>query len=287
MRRLRLEIALFYAGTLVIDDDASFDDAAIRPGHLAHGRAGARARRRTRRPPRRARPRRAVDRHRRDVRRRQRRGDRRGSDRRTPRRLSTWSASAIRIMQARRRCLRPASAACSACASDRIDCYLLHWRGRVPLAETIDAFERLVQRGLIARWGVSNFDVDDMDELFAQPGGERCAANQVLYHLGDRAVESGLLDVCRARGDSADGVFAAGTGRSARPARAEVDRQVGGVDPGAARARVRALAGRRRRDSEGVERRPSAREPRRAVDHARCGHARRASTLRSRRRAVR
>jgi diketogulonate reductase-like aldo/keto reductase len=83
---------------------------------------------------------------------------------------------------------------------DRIDCYLLHWRGRVPLAETIDAFEGLVQRGLIARWGVSNFDVDDMDELFSQPGGARCAANQVLYHLGNRAVESGLLDVCRARG---------------------------------------------------------------------------------------
>lgn len=83
---------------------------------------------------------------------------------------------------------------------DRIDCYLLHWRGGVPLAETIETFERLVQRGLIARWGVSNFDVDDLDELFALPGGQRCAANQVLYHLGNRAVEWRLLDVCRARG---------------------------------------------------------------------------------------
>lgn len=83
---------------------------------------------------------------------------------------------------------------------DRIDCYLLHWRGRVPLKETVDTFEKLVDRGLIARWGVSNFDIDDMNELFAVPGGERCAANQVLYHAGDRAVEAGLLELCRARG---------------------------------------------------------------------------------------
>lgn len=83
---------------------------------------------------------------------------------------------------------------------ERIDCYLLHWRGRVPLAETVETFERLVQQGRIARWGVSNFDVADMDELFALPNGDRCAANQVLYHMGDRAAELQLLDVCRARG---------------------------------------------------------------------------------------
>lgn len=82
---------------------------------------------------------------------------------------------------------------------DRIDCYLLHWRGRVPLQETVDTFEKLVERGLIARWGVSNFDVDDMHELFAIDGGDRCAANQVLYHAGDRAVEAGLLELCRQR----------------------------------------------------------------------------------------
>ena len=82
---------------------------------------------------------------------------------------------------------------------EQIDCYLLHWRGRTPLAETVETFERLVQRGLIRRWGVSNFDVDDMQQLFAVPGGDRCAANQVLYHLGDRAVEAKLLDFCRAR----------------------------------------------------------------------------------------
>jgi diketogulonate reductase-like aldo/keto reductase len=79
-----------------------------------------------------------------------------------------------------------------------LDCYLLHWRGRIPLAETVDTFERLVRDGKIARWGVSNFDVDDMDELFALPAGKRCAANQVLYHLGDRAPEWRLLAKCRA-----------------------------------------------------------------------------------------
>jgi diketogulonate reductase-like aldo/keto reductase len=83
---------------------------------------------------------------------------------------------------------------------ERIDCYLLHWRGRTPLAETVDTFERLVREGRIARWGVSNFDVDDMEELFGVPGGRRCAANQVLYHLGERAAETRLLPLCRAHG---------------------------------------------------------------------------------------
>ena len=80
---------------------------------------------------------------------------------------------------------------------ERLDCYLLHWRGRVPLAETVETFERLVREGKIASWGVSNFDVDDMDELFALPSGRNCAANQVLYHLADRAPEWRLLEQCR------------------------------------------------------------------------------------------
>ena len=84
--------------------------------------------------------------------------------------------------------------------TDRIDLYLLHWRGRVPLAETVGAFERLRRDGKIVRWGVSNFDVEDMDALWALPGGERCCANQVLYHLGERGVEWRLAPMCRARG---------------------------------------------------------------------------------------
>ena len=80
---------------------------------------------------------------------------------------------------------------------DQLDLYLLHWRGRVPLAETIGAFETLRRDGKIARWGVSNFDVDDIDELLALPDGKHCAANQVLYHLGERSIEWRLRDVCR------------------------------------------------------------------------------------------
>jgi diketogulonate reductase-like aldo/keto reductase len=64
----------------------------------------------------------------------------------------------------------------------------------------VGAFERLVADGKIARWGVSNFDVDDMEELLALPEGRRCATNQVLYHLGERAIEWQLLDWCRAHG---------------------------------------------------------------------------------------
>ena len=81
---------------------------------------------------------------------------------------------------------------------DRIDLYLLHWRGQVPLAETVEAFERLRRDGKIARWGVSNLDVDDLDELAAVPGGRACAADQVLYHLAERGIERGVLPHCRA-----------------------------------------------------------------------------------------
>jgi diketogulonate reductase-like aldo/keto reductase len=85
-------------------------------------------------------------------------------------------------------------------ATDRLDLYLLHWRGRIPLAETIGAFERLRRDGKILRWGVSNFDVDDMQELLALPQGRRCAVNQVLYHLGERGIEWALADLCRRQG---------------------------------------------------------------------------------------
>jgi len=81
--------------------------------------------------------------------------------------------------------------------TDRLDLYLLHWRGRVPLAETIGAFERLRRDGKIVRWGVSNFDTGDIAELRALPDGANCAVNQVLYHLGERGVEHALLPVCR------------------------------------------------------------------------------------------
>lgn len=78
-------------------------------------------------------------------------------------------------------------------ATDYIDLYLLHWRGGVPLAETVDALERLASNGKIRHWGVSNFDTDDMEELVALPGGRNVQANQVLYNLMRRGIEFDLL----------------------------------------------------------------------------------------------
>ena len=83
---------------------------------------------------------------------------------------------------------------------DHLDLYLLHWRGNVPLVETVAAFERLRRDGKIRRWGVSNFDTGDMEELSSIEGGEHCATNQVLYHLGERGIEWSLLPWLRARG---------------------------------------------------------------------------------------
>lgn len=77
--------------------------------------------------------------------------------------------------------------------TDYLDLYLLHWRGSVPLRETVECMEELKARGLIRNWGVSNLDTDDMEELFAVPHGGNCATDQVLYHLGSRGIEYDLL----------------------------------------------------------------------------------------------
>lgn len=84
--------------------------------------------------------------------------------------------------------------------TDRLDLYLLHWRGSYPLEETVDAFERLKADGKIADWGVSNFDTDDMEELFSIAEGKNCAANQVLYNLSRRGPEFDLLPWCQSHG---------------------------------------------------------------------------------------
>jgi len=76
---------------------------------------------------------------------------------------------------------------------DAIDLYLLHWRGDVPLVETVEAFEKLRSEGKIRRWGVSNFGVEDMGELLATENGSSCATNQVLYNLENRETEFDLL----------------------------------------------------------------------------------------------
>lgn len=82
---------------------------------------------------------------------------------------------------------------------DHLDLYLLHWRGSIPLQQTVEGFERLRQRGLIRHWGVSNFDLADMQELAALPQGAQCAANQVWYSLTRRGVEFDLLPWQQAR----------------------------------------------------------------------------------------
>jgi diketogulonate reductase-like aldo/keto reductase len=84
--------------------------------------------------------------------------------------------------------------------TDRLDCYLLHWRGSYPLQETVAAFDELVAAGKIRSWGVSNFDVDDLDELLEVAGEGKIACNQVLYHLQERAIEHGVIPWCEAHG---------------------------------------------------------------------------------------
>lgn len=73
-----------------------------------------------------------------------------------------------------------------------LDMYLLHWRGRIPLSETVECMEEAKKEGLIKDWGVSNFDIDDMRELETIKDGDKCTVNQVLYHLGSRGVDYSL-----------------------------------------------------------------------------------------------
>ena len=95
-------------------------------------------------------------------------------------------------------------AACAASlerlGTDYLDLYLLHWRGRTPLRETVEAFSQLLSEGKIRRWGVSNFELSDMEELLATPGGAAVSCNQVLYNLRRRGIEFDLLPWCRERG---------------------------------------------------------------------------------------
>jgi diketogulonate reductase-like aldo/keto reductase len=84
--------------------------------------------------------------------------------------------------------------------TDYLDVYLLHWRGGIPLSETVEAFETLRQQGKIRRWGVSNLDTDDMKELLSVSGGNACATDQVLYNLTRRGPEWDLLPWCRDKG---------------------------------------------------------------------------------------
>lgn len=83
--------------------------------------------------------------------------------------------------------------------TDHLDLYLLHWRGDYPLSETVEAFEALKEAGAIRDWGVSNFDLPDMEELVTVPNGEEVATDQVLYNLYHREVETALFPWCLKR----------------------------------------------------------------------------------------
>ncbi len=103
-----------------------------------------------------------------------------------------WHASATEAIDACERSLKRLQ-------TDYLDLYLLHWRGNVPLEETLLAMQTLQQQGKIGRWGVSNFDVEDLHELWQEVGGDACATNQVLYHLASRGIEYDLLPECQQR----------------------------------------------------------------------------------------
>jgi diketogulonate reductase-like aldo/keto reductase len=84
--------------------------------------------------------------------------------------------------------------------TDRLDLYLLHWRGQLPLEKTIEAFGELLDAGKIRHWGVSNFDALDLADVLSHPGGDRVETDQVLYNLARRGIEHALLPWCRERG---------------------------------------------------------------------------------------
>ena len=118
--------------------------------------------------------------------------------------------------------------------TDRLDLYLLHWRGSVPLDETVDAFETLKKDGKIRQWGVSNLDAGDMDELAGVAGGKNCASNQVLYHLDSRGIEWALLPQCQKQEIMVMAYSPLGQGPLLREAALKKVADKHGVDPAAA-----------------------------------------------------
>jgi len=98
-----------------------------------------------------------------------------------------------------------------------LDCYLLHWPGSHPLEGTIAGFERLRAEGKIRAWGLSNFDVDELEAAAAIAGAESIACNQVLYHLAERTIEHEVLPWCEARGVAVVGYSPFGSGRFPAP----------------------------------------------------------------------
>jgi len=114
---------------------------------------------------------------------------------------------------------------------ERIDLYLLHWPGSVPIDETIGAFAKLVDEGRIARWGISNFDAKGTARVHGRPGGASLAANQVLYNLGERGIEFDLLPWCREHRVPLMAYTPLGQGRLAREKAVQAVAKRRGVTP--------------------------------------------------------
>lgn len=156
--------------------------------------------------------------------------------------------------------------------TDRLDCYLLHWRGGIPLQETFAAFEDLQRAGKIRSWGVSNFDVDDLDEALAISGEGRIACNQVLYHLEQRAIDHAVIPWCEKHGVAVVAYSPFGNGHfvSASSPGGRILREI--ADAHGATARQVALAFLTRRES--VFAIPKASDPDHAADNAAAGDLR-------------
>ena len=151
--------------------------------------------------------------------------------------------------------------------TDRLDCYLLHWRGSYPLEETFGAFEELVKAGKILSWGVSNFDADDLDEALDIVGEGKIACNQVLYHLQERAIEHAVIPWCEKHEVAVVAYSPFGQGRFPEPvfcrrARAAGDRRRARRDASPGGAGVSDAAGLGLRHPQGVERRTCRRQRR-------------------------
>ena len=141
------------------------------------------------------------DRHGRDVRRGRCRGGGGRGDPRPARRRCSWSARSTRTTRRRKGTVAACERSLKRLGTDRLDLYLLHWRGAHPLAETVAAFERLQRDGKIRHWGVSNLDADEMDGAGGRAGRRAPApANQVLYNPSRRGIEWDLLPWCREHG---------------------------------------------------------------------------------------
>jgi diketogulonate reductase-like aldo/keto reductase len=156
--------------------------------------------------------------------------------------------------------------------TDHLDTYLLHWRGSYPLEDTIAAFERLERDGKIRRWGVSNFDADDLEEAQAIAGEGRMACNQVLYYLQERAIEHDVLPWCERNRVALVGYSPFGHGRfpGAQTAGGRLLREIGAAHGATARqVALRFLA---RRPSLFTI--PKASHPERAAENAGAGDLR-------------